>query len=340
MSQGRYGEQLRAQASLMNEQLMATGEADASTAMGLQGLVGRVFKGGELGKGARGREFLGRLQGTMTQGGPMRSFMMRAIGYGSDPNMGYIDMRKRLEKGIHDPENLIDFFGALQNRGLGKGGMFRALESVSGGKMKAHEISNLVDELGNEKGLAKFKEAHAQGNAETFLSGLSDPQRQAYEKGGMGALGKTKGMIAAGEYRGVQLEGMQMQVGRPIATVMADMTTTLQNVAGMFGDVLGGNPLELLTDLSGAIKELSKTGKNLTDQIPQELTAKGQVGQRMGHMSMGIAVGNVAGPVAASQFLAAANLGVLGLPIPEGLVTDPVARDALKRRGLAGKGGK
>ena len=49
----------------------------------------------------------------------------------------------------------------MQRRGLGTGGMFRAIESVGGGQLKAHEIRALVETLGTEEGLGEFvRHAH------------------------------------------------------------------------------------------------------------------------------------------------------------------------------------
>jgi hypothetical protein len=271
MEEGRFGEFLQTSAQMNMQMLQASGGADAGVISGLQRTVADIF-GNELGKGQMGASFTGRLQGVMTQGGPMRAFMQRAIGYGSEgSDMGYIEMRKRLEKGVYDPQNLVDMFGAFQKRGLGKGGMFKALESVSGGALKAHEIDALVDVMGHPGAIDRFKADMDKGeefNRDRFVNTLSDEQRSRFEKEGMFGLGQAT--ISVGEGKEVEMEAAQMKVGRVVAHAMVDMQGALLNTAGMLEKIIGVDWEGMILGLTGAIENataIANKGWGMTDFV-------------------------------------------------------------------------
>jgi len=349
MGQGRFEEQLAAQNQLMLSSLKETGSASPQTAMGLQATAGRIFGGGELGKGSMGADFMGRLSGVVSgQGSPaMKSYMMRAMGYGREEGPGYIEMRERLEAGVNDPENLKDLFGSFQERGLGEGGMFRALESVAGGKLKAHEIKSLVGSLGTKEGLARYTADMdgVQGAESEFQKGLSDSQRETFGKLGMFGLGKET--VTMGESRNVQLENMQMKVGRHVATVMADMGSTLENIAGGLGSLIGMDLGTMLTDLSGAIKDLSSTARTVAgiaggNGYTVSAGVNKLASRTVGSYATTLAATNVGGAKSGLAFVAGANISNMSLgfidPVASGLVTDPVAAQALQMSGHAGGG--
>jgi hypothetical protein len=306
MGEGRLQEFMETSVNLQRQMLTTTGESGLGTVLGLQRNVSRVFgtEGGmaELGKGQFGADFAGRLQGVMTQSGPMKTYMMRAMGFGTDPDLSYVEMRKRQEAGIFDSRNLKSLFGSLQERGLGESGMFRAIESVAGGQLKAFEIEAMVKAFGNEEGLRALEGEEFSGKRVTrnkLMAQLreTDPQAAEMLASGDSDVWKKIGQrhIAQGEHQDVQLEGMQYTAGKPIAQVMMDMTDMFQSLGGMLRNVLGTDIGGFLTGISGAMKEMAAVGDRLTTGIDQANTAAGAVARGMDNYSKAIAVTNVYG---------------------------------------------
>jgi len=262
MGQGRMGEYMQTVGSYAQMSMQAGGRI--GPAFGGLTQTPEFLLGDERGRGQAGVGFAQRLQGVMTQGGPMRSYMMRAMGYGSSGGPGYIEMRKRLERGITDPNNLSTLFRSFQQRGMGRGAMFRALESVAGGSLKAHELESIVDSLGSEGGLADFERVTGEGSdaaaREEFLSGMTADQRKAFESTGFHGLARERGGVSMGAWREVQMEDARMAVGRPMAEVMIDMTEAIKNTVGTMGNLFGADG-EKITELTGAIVGLTETAE-------------------------------------------------------------------------------
>jgi hypothetical protein len=213
------------------------------------------------GRGAQGQNFLQGLQGVMTGSGAMRSYMMRAMGFGRDPDLSYIEMRKRLDAGIYDPQNLQDLFGSFQARGMGEGAMFRAVESVAGGQLKAHQIEMLVKKLGSEEGLEQYAQNAKEGggNAVWQLRALLTQDELAAfegEDGGFGGLGRRVG-VSAGEAYQVRIENMMMAVGRPIAQAIPPLQGALESVGRTLNKIAGMDVGSVLERGTSAIERVA-----------------------------------------------------------------------------------
>lgn len=252
MGQGRFGEYLSGISDLGQAGFGATGAFSLTHTLAAAALPGLAFGNGDpRAQGAAGRHMIDGIHGTLTGSPAMQTFMMRAMNFGSESGPGYIEMRKRLEAGVHDPENLKDLFKAFQTRGLGKGAMFRALESVAGGQLKAWEIEGLVDSMGTPEGLAAYEKEAAGGNAASYANRFTGGERADFIKSG-------RSRISMGEGRAVQMEGMQMAVGDTVAKVMVDMTAVLQNLARTGQNLLQIDFERMFSDLSGVIRTASE----------------------------------------------------------------------------------
>ncbi len=270
MGQGRFEEYMQGIGGFAEQQFSATGTGNLGALVAMSAMPGLIFGAQDpRSQGQAGVGFMGRLQGVMT-GGTMKTYMMRAMGYGRKGGPGYIEMRKRLEAGIWDKENLTDLFGGFQKRGLGRGGMFRALEVAGGGQLKAHEIEALVDTLGTREGLEGARslfEGGTKEGKEAFLSGLTEKERSVFEKAGVTGLGGMPGRVAGGAAAAVQFEGMQMAIGAPIAQGIIDMRSMLTSLAGTFTNILGVDFGATLTTLTGAMVSLAEASEVSTSGL-------------------------------------------------------------------------
>lgn len=252
MGQGRFGEYLSGISDLGQAGFNATGAFSLQNTLTAASLPGLAFGTGDpRAQGAAGRSMVEGIHGMLTGSPAMQTFLMRAMGFGSEGGPSYIEMRKRLEAGVHDPENLRDLFSAFQARGLGKGAMYRALESVSGGQLKAWQLEGMVDALGSPEGLRAYEREAAGGNARSYMNRFTGGEEADFVRSG-------RSRISMGEARAVQMEGMQMAVGDTVAKVMVDMTTVLQNLAKTGQNLLQLDFEKMFSDLSGALVMLSQ----------------------------------------------------------------------------------
>ncbi len=251
MGQGRFGEYLEGVRATGEAQFAATGHYDFRSSMAAMNIPGLAFGSGDpRAQGEAGQQLMGGLHSTMTGNPAMQTFLMRAMGYGSKSGPGYIDMRKRLEAGVYDPQNVLDMFKAFRARGMGKGAMFRALESVSGGNLKAWQIEGLVNGLGDEGNLKTLERDMGGDYAASYVSRFTGGGEADFVASG-------RSRISMGEGRALQMEGMQMKVGDTVAQVMVDMTDVMINLAKTGQNLLGIDFETLIKDLSGTIKDLS-----------------------------------------------------------------------------------
>lgn len=272
MGQGRFGEFVQSTAQIAQMQLQAQGRASLTGAMTAQRLPGQVFGADDpRAQGSAGVDFMSRLNGVMTQGGPMQSYMMRVMGYGREDGPDYITMRKRLHEGVFNSANIIDLFGSFQEQGLGKAAQFRALESVSNGKLSPHDLERLVGALGTQEGLERYRKAAMSGEAEDALAYAAsltrDEQKTLMGGGGFEALARRGGRISKGEWRAVGLESMQMEAGEVVADVMEDMRGTIKSIAGMFQNLIGADIGSVITGISGNIEKLANFAERLSEPV-------------------------------------------------------------------------
>lgn len=262
MDRGRLPEYLQVVQQLMQMQQSTTGAAGVEQPQRLLQLAYRTAGGADWGAGQNAADFIGRLQGVIS-GGPMSVFMMRAMGYGKDPAMSYVDMRKRLEAGVSVPQNLASMFETFQRQGLGQGQMFRALESAAGGRLTAVEIDALVKELGTSAGLQRYRE---------------QPKGLSELVGDFAGLGAST--VSRGEARAVQLEGMKMSVGDTVSQAMVDMTSSIQSLTSVITKIFGGGVGDLITGVSGGIKDLT----GWLDKNTPNLDALGHISDTLDQM--------------------------------------------------------
>ena len=272
MGEGRFAEHVRATASIGESQLRRTGHVDLGGVMTAQGIPGIVFgQGDPRAQGQAGADFLDRLSGVIggEHNNAMRTYMMRAMGFGEEGGPGYIEMRKRLEAGVHGDEgteNILDLFKQFRGQGLGEGAMFRRLEVASGGSLKAHEIEALVQTLGTDEGLSEFFDStytDPEARREAYMKTLSAADRARFEQEGFVGLGKAATPFGASAE--VELEGLQMKVGGSVAKGMLDIRDILVNSAEGFSNLLNVDWGPLLTDLTGALKTASEAFRKGTE---------------------------------------------------------------------------
>lgn len=270
MGAGRLGEYLEGFQRFAQQQFQTMGTSNLGTAAALYDLPGKVFGANDpRGKGQMGASFLEGLQGTMTGAPEMQNFLMRSMGYGEKGGPGYIAMRKRLEAGINDPQNLLDLFGEFQARGLNEAGQFRAVESVAGGKLKAWQIEALVKHMGTGTGMDELRSAVGRGGGdqyvEAMLASMPEGERGELRAGGGGfaALGKGAGRIGMGEANALQVEDMKMETGGYVAESLMDMREIINDIAQTWVKIMGSNPLETMTKLTDAGAQASEALKAL-----------------------------------------------------------------------------
>lgn len=252
MGQGRFEEFLHRAESATREEFALTGRATPEGMMGVLGLPSILFGAGDP---RRTDESIGAgLNSVITSSGPMRSYMMRAMGYGKTEGPSYIEMRKRLEAGVYDARNVDDLFSSFQARGMGEGAQFRAIESVAGGALKAWQIEALVKKLGTSEGLDEYRRLaygsmSGEDSVDIFRATLSEQERRAFDSGGMTGLGR--GSISAGEAYENKIESMLFKVGGELAPGVMNIQDTLLSVGRTLENLVGdfGTGLERATGI-------------------------------------------------------------------------------------------
>lgn len=263
MDQGRFEEFLHRAEQATREEFALTGRATPEGTMGALGLPSVIFGAGDPRRSDD--SITSGLQSVMTSGGPMRSYMMRAMGYGREGGPSYIEMRKRLEAGIFDARNVDDLFSSFQDRGMGKAAQFRAIESVAGGALKAWQIEALVDKLGTNAGLEEYR-ALAYGSMSgedaisVFRETLKGKDLDAFDRGGFKSLGERS--ISAGEGYENRIERMMMAVGQPLAQGIPNLQDAIMSVGRTMENLLGdfGPNIERATGLLERIANAAEKG--------------------------------------------------------------------------------
>jgi hypothetical protein len=252
MDQGRLGEYVQGVGATAEGMLEATGRVDFDQLMGLQRMP-RLLYGADdpRGQGALGMSTMSGLNQSLTGNAAARTFLMRAMGYGQAGGPSYIEAKKRLDAGVYDPRNLQDMFDAFRARGMGRGAQFRAIESISGGSLKAYEIEKIVDLYGGSPGTVKDAFDGSEASRDRSSAARGGGPRGFEGVAGMG------GMISLGERSQVELEGMQMEVGRFVAQsamesrdILMDLLKIAKNVTGLDGTNIGELIVSLLERLN------------------------------------------------------------------------------------------
>lgn len=262
MDQGRLQEYLSSFQQTIEQMFSATGGVAMPAALAAMNLPGMVY-GENDPRRHSDRTLTQGLNATLGEQG-MQTYLMRAMGFGREGGPSYIEMRKRLDAGIYDPQNLVDLFGSFQERGMSEGQMFRALEGSAGGNLKAHQIEAIVGALGSEAGLLRYGVAATYAGEDTsrstaaldeFTAGLTDSQRKQFEGGGF--FGLTGVGISTGESVEVKLEKIYMDVGRPIAEAVPSIVGTVESILGVLGNVSGVDWGETIPDMARNIHKMA-----------------------------------------------------------------------------------
>lgn len=270
MDEGRLPEFIKKVEGTMQQQFQQTGHADGSAL--LTSMLPGYFMGFRDPRSTEmGEHFNQGVQQTLTGGTANRTFLMRAMGYGSKGGPSYIEMRRRMEAGIYDPRNLRDMFRAFQARGMSRGAMFRVIEQQSGGALRVDEIEALINRMGDPEGLESYERNIPGGGLAERVQTVGRAASPAESWAGEG-----RKHVSIGEARALQMESMQMVVGAPVATAMFDLTETIKNLAKSLSNLTEADLGKLLTDLTGALKNLSavvETGTRPGGAIKEVVTA-------------------------------------------------------------------
>lgn len=264
MDEGRMGEFISTTSDFMRDMFTRTGHASLQQALSLQQAGSFIFGQGDA-RGQGGSEtaaVMGQMNSMLTSGGAMRSTLTRAMGFGQDPDLTYIELQKRLEGGIHDHRNVSDLFGYFQQRGLGSQGMFQALHPFAKqAGMSADTLEKVVNAFDTPEELANFKAmsvAERRRRMAAFEGDLSPEELAQFQGEGMSGLGRMSGRISRGEARSVELEGMQMAVGDAVSGAMVDLTASAGNLVGLLDQLVGQDLGTTLTSLTGAVRDVTE----------------------------------------------------------------------------------
>lgn len=263
MDQGRLEEFMQDLQSSVQQQFHTTGRATMQQALATQGLQSIVYASDDP-RRSGDKNLLGGLHSTMTGSDSMKTYMLRAMGYGQKGGPGYIEAKIRGEAGLHDSRNVVDLFQSFQSRGMGTGAQFRALESVSGGNLSAHQINALVTTLGTKEGLDKYREIAGKdgaGSMESFMAMLDPSGKEAFAKGGFGKLGEK--FVSEGESIDVRIERMMMSVGKPIAEAIPPLQNAIESIAGTMQSLTGVDWATLIPDMARGIESMAKFAENM-----------------------------------------------------------------------------
>jgi hypothetical protein len=193
-------------------------------------------------------------------------------------------MKKRLDAGIFDQNNVSDLFGYMNTMGLNDTQKFQAVESLTGGSLKANQIEALVGRFGNAEGIAQYRALMATdpAAAEAQLKAtMTDAERAAYEGGGMTKLGASKTSMA--ERREADIESLMLEVGNrmiPAVSTLSHVAERLIHAAGNLLDWLteatgvDGSIDKILQGVERAADATERSTTRLPDAAPQESPEK------------------------------------------------------------------
>lgn len=265
MDQGRLEEFLGDLTESIQGQFATTGRGTMQQGLATQGIQNIVYGEGDP-RRSGDKSFLGGLQATMTGSDAMKSYMMRAMGYGTKGGPGYIEAKIRTDAGLHDSRNVIDLFESFQRRGMGTGAQFRALESVSGGNLNAQQLQALVTTLGTKEGLNRYRQiagaADEGGSMKAFMAMLDPSSKAAFEKGGFGKLGEK--FVSEGESIDVRIERMMMTVGKPIAEAIPPLQNAIESIAGTMQNLTGVDWGTLIPGIARSVERMAKFAEDMS----------------------------------------------------------------------------
>ena len=212
----------------------------------------------------------------LSSSGDLQAKNLKLLNVSYDPTREFYEKYNKIFESYYESEhgkkiNVIQSHGGsgAQARGLNEAGQFRAIESVAGGKLKAWQIEALVKHMGTGSGMDELRSAVGRGGGdqyvEAMLASLPEGERGALSAGGGGfaALGKGAGRIGMGEANALQVEDMKMETGQYVAESLMDMREIIKDIAQTWVKIMGSNPLETMTKLTGAGAQASEALKAL-----------------------------------------------------------------------------
>lgn len=279
MGEGRWGEQQQGLTSIMG-QMQSMGEgSNIYDAMNTQAVPSMIFGGGDArGQGTQGVDFMNRLSGVFKGSGAMRTTLFRAMGFGTEGGPDWIEASKRADAGVmgkRGMQNMVDMFGHMEKKGLGRFGMFRGIQSVAGGALNAEEIDQLSTFMSGThdvqvgegedamtvglSGVSMMQRMMDTGSGNEdaraqALGSLSKKERAMFDK--MGYLGSGKTGVSTGDAFAVQGEKLDMQFGPSVAEATLNLRTTMANMAESLQTLLPGVG-DALVDVTGALRDVS-----------------------------------------------------------------------------------
>lgn len=298
MGQGRLAEFLSQFESAMSDQFAATGAARFHHGLAHAALPSFVHGEGTM--AAYNDTSLSRGLDGMMQQGPMKTFLLRAMGFGTEDGPSFIEAMKRREAGVHDPRNLRDIFGAFRDMGWSRGEQFSALYDVAQGQLKTWQVEKLVDRFG---GLQDHVRVKPDGTAETYdplaeyvkaASGV-DPdqqerflermlktsdQRAAWDTSGFAGLGE--GTVTTGEAVDVNLERMRIAIGGPLAQSILPIQRSVENIFQAIQNLIGVD-WNVIPQIARNIEALTKLTELVTSGRVTPRAAIGAVGADLVH---------------------------------------------------------
>jgi hypothetical protein len=274
MGSGQQGQAMQLIAQLAQSRLEQTGYGDVGMAAQLAALPRDIFQPGwqkrgdtwvdPRARGQQGMNFLGQMDRLLTsRSGAGASTMMRAIGYGTG-DMSYREMRRRMEEGISNPENLMALADYIKPRGESTGNRedytYKFLEAMgreTGADFKAHQLDALTDLFSDDKRLAEFRARHKRfGGEEAMkfaLEGMTDEQKALFKE--QGYFGAGKGQAGVGEAVATRIESMMMKVGGPIAEVIPQLQTFFENMGDIMSNMSGLDWVDIMNRIVTALEE-------------------------------------------------------------------------------------
>lgn len=275
MDQGRLGEFLDRVQQQTTAMFQATGRINMNEATVMADLPSMVYGKGST-RAANDETLMSGLNATMTSGGPMKSYMLRAMGFGRKGGPDYMEAMERLDAGAYDRQNLVDLFGSMVGNGMGKETMFSALHSLDGG-LKAYQIRALVDRFGSAEGVDDLRNMGSGSEGlKSFIDRLTPDERQAFGRGGFGAsetytneygeqrrrtVGLGSREISAGESYENTKESIYMSVGAQLAPSIPNLQKTIMHIGGMMEKFLNTDIGGLLERLTGSIERATAWGE-------------------------------------------------------------------------------
>lgn len=262
MGGGRFTEYMHTLSQAVSAQFESMGKVDGG-AMFATRFGSMVFQNNPAGQGDMGLQF-GQKAGRMMSGdtsNAMRIYMMRALGFGGEGGPKYLDMLESMEGGISNPKLAAAMFGSLRAE---MGDMPKeeaesraTVKLLSEGKaagMSVHQLRKFVQFGMSDEGYETLTK-HAK-NPEEAMSAPFSERLAGYLKGG-GLAGAGREAATSADWKQVQFEQVQYDVGKRVTNMMTNLSKAAEAVADIFVDMTNWNPVESLENATEAVRDFA-----------------------------------------------------------------------------------